>query len=52
MNYDSKLQNMSWFCYKYVNTLSETIVTTWKSYSEKATEFLLGTIIEDIKVLV
>ena len=22
MNYDSKLQNMSWFCYKHVNTLS------------------------------
>src|SRR3954464_15327208 len=22
MNYDSKLQNMSWLCYKHVNTLS------------------------------
>ena len=28
MNYDSKLQNMSWFCYKPVNTLSKTSMTT------------------------
>ena len=28
MNYDSKLQNMSWFCYIPVNTLSKTSMTT------------------------
>ena len=28
MNYDSKLQNMSWFCYIHVNTLSKTSMTT------------------------
>ena len=28
MNYDSKLQNMSWFCYKHVNTLSQTSMAT------------------------
>ena len=28
MNYDSKLQNMSWFCYKPVNMLSKTSMTT------------------------
>jgi len=28
MNYDSKLQNMSWFCYKHVNMLSKTSMTT------------------------
>ena len=30
MNYDSKLQNMSWFCYKHVNMLSK---TTWSQGS-------------------
>ena len=29
MNYDSKLQNMSWYCYTYVNTLSQTSMITW-----------------------
>ena len=29
MNYDSKLQNMSWFCYTRVNTLSQTNMITW-----------------------
>ena len=28
MNYDSKLQNMSWFCYIHVNTLSKTSMAT------------------------
>ena len=28
MNYDSKLRNMSWFCYIHVNTLSQTSITT------------------------
>ena len=28
MNYDSKLQNMSWFCHTHVNTLSQTSMTT------------------------
>ena len=28
MNYDSKLQNMSRFCYIHVNTLSKTSITT------------------------
>ena len=28
MNYDSKLQNMSWFFYAHVNTLSKTSMTT------------------------
>ena len=29
MNYDSKLQNMSWFCYTRVNMLSQTNMITW-----------------------
>ena len=28
MTYGSKLQNMSWFCYIHVNTLSQTSMTT------------------------
>ena len=28
MNYDSKLQNMSWFCYKPMNMLSKTSMIT------------------------
>ena len=28
MNYDSKLQNMSRFCYTHVNTMSQTSMTT------------------------
>ena len=28
MNYGSKLQNMSWFCYTHVNTLSQISLTT------------------------
>ena len=34
MNYDSKLQNMSWFCYKPVNMLSKTRMTTQQSYNK------------------
>ena len=34
MNYDSKLQNMSWFCYIHVSTLSQTSMITWRSYNK------------------
>ena len=34
LNYDSKLQNMSWFCYIHVNTLSQTSMVTWQSYNK------------------
>ena len=50
MNYDSKLQNMSWFCYKHVNTLSQTKHYHMVVLQQNTTEFRWGTIIEDIEV--
>ena len=51
VNYDSKHQNMSWFCYTPANALSKDKHDHIVVLQQNTTEFWLVTIIEDIEAL-